>query len=100
MFQNKYIQKIWLTLLLATPIVLWLLPSNFFDGGNIAVLCPTRRVLGVECLGCGMTRAVMHLHHFEWSEAINFNRGVVWAYPILVVIWFVWVKKAINEIKS
>ena len=100
MLKKKYIQWPWLIILLATPVVLWLLPSGFFDGEGGIIVCPSRLFFGVECWSCGMTRAVMHLHHAELSDAIYYNAGVVVVYPALVVIWFLWVKSAISEVRK
>ena len=99
MFKNKYVQWPWLILLLATPIVLWLLPSDFFDGEGVK-LCMSQILFDAECWGCGMTRAVMHLHHFELADAMFYHVGVVVVYPLLIVVWFIWVKSAYHEIKK
>ncbi|MEZ4956604.1 MAG: DUF2752 domain-containing protein [Saprospiraceae bacterium] len=100
MFKSKYVQWPWLVLLLLTPFVLWILPSDFFDGEGGVILCPSRLFFDFECWSCGMTRAIMHLHHFELSDAIYYNAGVVLAYPALIVVWFLWVKSAWGEIKK
>ena len=47
-----------------------------------------------ECRGCGMTRAVMHLMHFDLDSAVYFNRGSVFIFPLLVYVWWLWVKDA------
>lgn len=94
---QRVIDKIWLALLLLEPIVLWLLPGDFFDNTGIEI-CPSKAIFNVECLGCGMTRAVMHMHHFQFSDAIFYNYGVVAIYPALVVVWFIWVKKAATRL--
>jgi hypothetical protein len=91
--RQKILQWAWLSLLILTPIVLWILPSDFFDGNEV-ILCPSRLFFDVECLGCGMTRAVMHMHHFEFEDAIFFNYGSVAVYPALGVIWVMWLVKA------
>ena len=88
---KKYIDWTWLVLLLIAPFVLWLLPGDFFDNTGFDI-CPSKLFFNFECLGCGMTRAVMHLHHFQFEDAIFYNYGVVAIYPLLVVIWFIWVK--------
>ena len=82
--------QLWLIALIICPFALWLLPADFFDGGN-GIVCPSQFFLDIECLGCGMTRAVMHLHHFDFTEAIYYNMGVVVIYPFLVWLWYRWV---------
>lgn len=95
---NKYFQWTWLVLLLLTPIVLWILPSDFFDDSDV-ILCPSRLFFNIECFGCGMTRAVMHMHHLEIEDAIFYNNGVVVVFPALVVIWAMWVYKAARQLR-
>lgn len=90
---KKIIIRIWLTALLVTPFLLWLMPATLFDETGVEI-CPSKFFFDVECFGCGMTRAVMHLHHFNWREALYFNYGVVLVYPALVFIWFVWTNHA------
>ncbi|MCU0345594.1 MAG: DUF2752 domain-containing protein [Saprospiraceae bacterium] len=94
--RRNYFQLLWLALLLAAPLVLWALPGSFFDDTGITI-CPSKLLLGIECLGCGMTRAVMHFHHVELETALGFNRGVVLAYPALVALWIFLVKKAVEK---
>ncbi len=96
MFNKNYIQWIWLVFLLLTPIVLWILPADFFDTGQS--ICLSKILFNIECLGCGMTRAVMHFHHLEFNEAIFYNTGVVAVFPALVVVWAVWVIKAARRL--
>jgi hypothetical protein len=93
---KKALLWIWLVALLIFPFVLWILPADFFDNGEV-VMCPSRALLDIECLGCGMTRAVMHMHHFEFVDATFFNMGVVVIYPALVIAWFILVKKALQQ---
>jgi len=88
---RRTIHFLWLAALLLSPFVLWLLPADFFNDGN-GLSCPSVMLLDMECLGCGMTRAVMHLHHFDLTEAIYYNAAVVVIYPFLVWLWQHWVR--------
>ncbi len=78
-----------------TPIVFLLLPATYFDEGE--ALCPSKRFLDIECPGCGMTRAIMHLIHFDLESAIYFNYGSLIVGPVLAYFWVRWTLKAARE---
>jgi hypothetical protein len=40
-----------------------------------------------ECYGCGMTRAVMHFIHFNFTEAMTYNKLVILVLPLLILGW-------------
>jgi len=90
---QKYLQILWLIALLAVPIVLWILPSTFFDNTGIEI-CPSKAIFDIECFGCGITRGVMHLHHFEFSDALYFNALSFIVYPFLICLWLIWTVRA------
>mgnify|MGYP006270517135 CR=1 FL=1 len=90
--KRTLVVKIWLALLLLAPVVLWLLPAGFFDHGP--AVCPSRVLFDFECLGCGMTRAVMYLHHLDVEQAVYYNPGVLLTYPALVLLWGRWTWRA------
>lgn len=92
----KRLEPVWLLALLILPIVLWILPADFFDEGQ--AVCPSRVFFDIECYGCGMTRAVMHMHHLEFEEAFYYNYGVLAIYPILAIIWGFWVYKSAHRL--
>jgi len=89
--KSKPLLWIWLILLIAAPIILWILPGDQFDNSSID-LCPSKLIFDAECWGCGITRAVMHAHHFQFEDAIYYNLAVVLVYPFLIWLWFRWVK--------
>jgi len=72
----------------AVPIILLLLPKTYFDTGT--PLCPSMLILGEECPGCGLTRACMHLIHFDFEEAYIFNALCFIVFPILAFTWAKW----------
>ena len=90
--ESKPVQRLWLAALLIGPVVLFLLPAGFFDEGSI--ICPSRRFFNIECLGCGMTRAIMHLLHFDLDSALFYNRGSVLMLPALIFLWVKWATSA------
>lgn len=47
-------------------------------------VCLFRRTVGVQCLGCGMTRALSHAMHGNVQEALTLNAGVAVVVPALV----------------
>lgn len=95
---DRPLNLIWFALLVMAPFVLWILPGDFFDAEDGLVICPSRAWFNFECLGCGMTRAVMHFHHFQFDDAIYFNRGSFIVYPALVAVWIIWTVKAWKKI--
>jgi hypothetical protein len=61
-------KKIWLYLKIGgyilIPLVLLILPANFFDTGPD--MCISKLAFNKECYGCGMSRGIMHLIHFDF----------------------------------
>jgi Protein of unknown function (DUF2752) len=73
----------------AVPVILLVLPPDFFDEDGI-VMCPSRLLFGIECLGCGMTRASMHLIHFDVESALFYNGLSLIVTPLLAFFWAKW----------
>ncbi|MFK7807650.1 MAG: DUF2752 domain-containing protein, partial [Saprospiraceae bacterium] len=95
MLKNKRtVVTIWLVALLLVPIILWILPGDFFDDGEW-ILCPSRALFDIECFGCGMTRAVQHMHNFQWEDAVYYNKFVLAVYPGLAITWCIWTYNAL-----
>ena len=96
---TRLVRTLWLAALLAAPFVLWALPADLFDTSPV-VLCPSRWILGIECWTCGITRAIMHLHHFELGEALHFHTAAPLFYIGLVVLWTIWTKSAWRAVRT
>lgn len=64
-----------LALLAAVPESAW---------AAIPPVCLFRGMFGIECLGCGMTRALSAALHGHFIEAFAWNAGVVAAAPALI----------------
>lgn len=84
---RKKIGKIIISIaLLVVPAVLFLLPGDYFDTGES--LCLSKRLLDLECFGCGITRGIQHLLHLEFGKAWAFNKLSFLVLPIAIYFWF------------
>lgn len=72
--------------LVLIPISLWVLPVDFFDHGQSISLFA---LLGVEeyVYSTGMTRGVMHLMHFDFKGAADYNKLSFIVLPLLFALW-------------
>jgi hypothetical protein len=93
----KLIQYIKLILLILIPITLLSLPANFFDNGKS--VCLSVMLLDIECYGCGITRAIMHLIHFDLEEALYYNSLSFIVLPILIYTWQDLLRRTIKRLK-
>lgn len=82
---SKYLLIGWKIALIALPVLLILLPISFFDSGE--TVCLSIRIFNLECPGCGMTRAFMHLIHGDIEGAIDYNVFVIIVFPIAFLLW-------------
>ncbi len=46
----------------------WFSPDHIEDG---PVICPFRRLTGLPCPGCGLTRSWVYLAHGQWSDSLS-----------------------------
>ena len=70
------------------PIALMFLPSDYFDNDDDPI-CPSRLFFGVKCPGCGTTRATMHMIHFEFQKAWNYNK---WSFILVPLLCFLYLR--------
>ena len=83
-------------ILIGVPIFLLVQKATYFDQG--VSLCPSKFLLNIECLGCGMTRACMHIIHFDFETAWNFNKLSFIVFPILCFCWAKWGYETFNQL--
>ena len=95
--KKKY-PKMYLAFLVIIPLCLILLPSTFFDNGNS--VCMSVIFFDSECYACGMTRAIQHLIHLDFSIAYKYNRISFLVFPLLVFIYLKDVKMLYFLIKK
>ncbi len=51
--------------------------------------CMSRRVWGIDCPGCGLTRSFISMSHFQFSRAIAFNPAgpIVYLFFLIQIPW-------------
>ncbi len=88
---SKYL-KIWrylrILFWIIVPVILLVLPADFFDQGQS--ICLSILLFKQECYACGLTRALMHLIHFEFAEAYYYNILAFIVFPLLAYQWALW----------
>lgn len=94
----NYASVLRLLLWICIPIVLWILPKTFFNQGP--TLCLYTLMTGTNCLGCGMTRSIMHWIHLDIATALKFNKLSCIVFPLLVVIYLRILYSLFHKIRS
>ena len=63
---------------------------------NLHWVCPFKALTGLDCPGCGMTRACAALAHGNLLGAADHNLFFVAYLPVLLFGWFVWLRASIQ----
>ena len=87
-----------LVLLLILPIGLLILPYDYFD--NKTSYCISSILYQRSCPGCGITRAIQHALHLDFSGAWHYNPLYVIILPILIYLYFLLIGHFISKIKK
>ncbi len=77
--------------------MLLLLPANYFDSGDS--ICLSVLLLDMECYACGMTRAIMHIIHFDFIIAWEYNSIAFIVFPLLVYVWVDIFSRSLKRLK-
>lgn len=91
------LRKIYLVALLITPLILVILPASYFDYGQTK--CLSVIFFHQECYGCGMSRAIQHLIHFDIEKALQFNKMAFIVLAVLIYLWMSEILKTAKKIK-
>lgn len=91
---KKNLYKLYLVILILIPIVLLILPADFFDKGES--ICLSVFLFDIECYACGLTRAIQHLIHFDFSIGYEYNRLSILVFPFLIVSYYGEIKRVIS----
>ena len=74
-----------LLILVLLPVVLYAIPLENICNGN--TICIFTNLFGVECWGCGITRAIFSALHLRFHDAWEYNPLFVVVLPLLLFLW-------------
>ena len=83
---KKNLYKLYLVILILIPIVILILPADFFDTGNS--ICFSIVFFDNECYACGLTRAIQHLIHLDFSIGYEYNKLSIIVLPVLILSYY------------
>jgi hypothetical protein len=78
-------RKISFLLILALPVLLYVIPVDWYN--KEYTLCLFKNIFGIDCYGCGITRAILSAIKFDFVDAMNYNKMVIIVLPILIYTW-------------
>jgi hypothetical protein len=64
-------------------IFLFFIPDDYIYKSNS--LCIHKKILGFDCPGCGITRALHALLNLEFQTAFNYNFSVFALFPLILI---------------
>jgi len=84
-------QVIKILLVFTAVLVFYNIPKKYL--GDTYPVCLYRITLGKKCLGCGTTRAIWSVLHFNFKEAVEYNKLIVIIFPLLAGCCISWIIK-------
>ncbi|MDR1116126.1 MAG: DUF2752 domain-containing protein [Tannerella sp.] len=82
---NKKINKVKCIVFFILPFALHFVPVDFLNGQHS--ICLFKNISGMECYGCGITRAVLSVIQFDFMKAYSYNKLVIIVFPMLCYLW-------------
>jgi len=59
-------------------------------------VCLFKNLFGIECYGCGITKAIIASVQLDFIRAFNYNKLIVVVMPLIL---YLWVKEIIKSVK-
>jgi len=88
--KRKYIAAAGMVILAA--VLLYFYFNDPSEKENLYVSCTFKNVTGWDCAGCGGQRALHHLLHLDWENAIQYNALLIILMPYFLVLIFYTIK--------
>lgn len=94
MLKRNY-SYITLTFVAALPLLLCAIPMEWLKEQH--TICLFKNLTGSDCIGCGITRAVISAVQCDFAAAFQYNKLIVIVFPLLV---YAWIKLVLTNIKK
>ena len=72
-------------MLFLLPFIISVLSLNELEGKHS--ICLFKNLFGIECYGCGITKAVIASVQLDFVRAFNYNKLIVVVMPLVVYLW-------------
>jgi hypothetical protein len=95
--QKLIISGIKYFIIIFLPIVILLLPENYFDSGES--ICLSKVLFNQECYACGLTKACKHLLYLNFEKAFDYNMISFIALPLVSFLWVLWFFEELKKLK-
>ena len=84
--------------------VLFLLPfiSSFLSLDKLEgrhSICLFKNLFGIECYGCGITKAVIASIQLDFIRAFEYNKLIIVVMPLMVYLWINEIVKSVKVLK-
>jgi hypothetical protein len=77
------------------PIILFFIPLEWLNKQHS--ICLIKNIFGIECYGCGITRAIISGVQLDFNKAIEYNKLVIIVLPLFIYEWFKKIKLIFNK---
>ncbi len=79
-------KKLIITLVLLTLLVAYLLLGSYF---HIYMFCPIKKITGLYCPGCGVTRMCLSILKGNFYQAFRYNPLIFISLPFFLFYYFI-----------
>ena len=79
------------------PIILFFIPLEWLNKQHS--ICLIKNIFGIECFGCGITRAIIAGVQLDFTKAMEYNKMVIVVLPLFIYEWIKNLKLIFNKNK-
>ena len=79
------------SIIILLGVLFFCIPKDYL--GDTYPICLFKIIFNRECIGCGTTRAVWSVLHFNFKEAFEYNKLIVLTFPLLTWCVLKWILK-------